>query len=518
MHQDKLLEEMRATVERQGYITRHRSEVSCVAFHPTNSRIVASCSSGFGGQEGKIRIVNRDTGTDKGNIDDVPSEYNCVAFSTDGKYLASSSEDNEMFKVWDAQSFTLKGCCEGHSRAVFCLAFSPDGMLLASGSLDKTVRLWDANTLVLLSTLEGHRSEIKSLSWAPDGKHLASGGDDRVVNFWDVEKLEASGVFKTDTYNIEDIAWSTDGNYLALAEVSGPVQVWDASSFQLKHTLEGLSEFFVVRWSPDGKHLAAGGMDWSIRVWDAATFELKHTITSHWQYVKALSFSSDGKYLASGSDDRTVKVWDAVTFDIKDDGLNHDTSPDGVMCVEFSPDGKLLATEHGGRFKVWDAVTFKLLHDLHLFPEEWPQFDEETLARFKALAQRTAKGTSCEEVVLHPSGDFSLTKSENVVTVNRISAGDGPDGKHVPIASFRSPFSEVGCMTCWGTTVVLGSNEDPKVRTGLHAGSFVKSSFALCLTLRSQRRNLTTLFILFGSLFSWMLPPCVRRPSSDFTR
>ena len=73
-----------------------------------------------------------------------------VAFSPDGKTLASGSDDNDII-LWDvARRQPLGEPLKGHQRDVTSVAFSPDGQTLASGSQDKTVRLWDIRLLGLL--------------------------------------------------------------------------------------------------------------------------------------------------------------------------------------------------------------------------------------------------------------------------------------------------------------------------------------------------------------------------------
>ena len=170
-----------------------------------NGKILA-----VGYTDGDIALWNTETQQKAALIDTTARVVWTLAFSPDGRMLASGGFEDSTISLWDVQTQTLLGGFDGHTRearvahhAVSTIAFSPDGKTLASGSaIDGTLRLWDvasrAQIALLLELDIGPFEGINSVAFSPDGTLLASASDDAVIRMWDTRSLEQIGELEQD--------------------------------------------------------------------------------------------------------------------------------------------------------------------------------------------------------------------------------------------------------------------------------------------------------------------------------
>jgi WD40 repeat protein len=158
-----------------------------------------------------------------------PDLVSRVAFSPDGKHLATASDDRTA-RLWDVSTGQQVLEFKGHTDAVLSVAFSPDGALLATAGDDKTARLWDERTGNPLLELKGHTGAVRSVTFSPDGKDIVSGSQDQTVNVWDAATGVPRLTLKGHTSTITSVAFTLDGKHIVSTDEGHAVKVWDAQT------------------------------------------------------------------------------------------------------------------------------------------------------------------------------------------------------------------------------------------------------------------------------------------------
>jgi WD40 repeat protein len=314
-----------------------------------------------------IRVCDPATGKDLFRLGQHPYLVNSVAYSPDGRRLASGSSDG-VVKVWDADR-GKETVAFHHADGIMSLAFSPDGRRLVAAAGNKIVKVWDVTTQKETLVLRGHKDSVTSVAFSPDGWRLASGSADGAVKVWDATAPAEAVTLEPPFGSITDIAFDPDGRKLAVAGDDRVVRVVDTTTGMAVCTLAGhCAAVLGVAYSPDGRRLASVGYDRTVRVWDATNgFEL-FCLRGHTASIRAVAFSPDGQRLASISRGPAgggqpvpgeTMIWD-LSKGSTVLTLPGRTEPGNLRVLAhlaFSPDGERLATTDGRTVRVWNADT-----------------------------------------------------------------------------------------------------------------------------------------------------------------
>jgi RNA polymerase sigma factor (sigma-70 family) len=286
--------------EEMARLEGHEGPVAALAF-AANGKLLAS-----GDGRGSVRLWDRATGAVVRQLTGHELGITRLAFAPDGRTLASVDAGGDVMvsgaaprdgtvRLWDVvtgkQVHLLRPRCGG----LYALAFSPDGKILASaGRDDHAIRLWRPATGKELRRLQDPESStspfegVTDLAFSPDGRTLAS------ISFYE---------HKSNTHPTGGLG-------------QGPgLRLWEVRTGRQRLRLRLPCNLVrAVAFSPDGKLLVLGCGDGTTRLLDPFTGRERGRRGGHDAAVTAAVFSPTGKWLATASTDTTALVWDGCAL------------------------------------------------------------------------------------------------------------------------------------------------------------------------------------------------------------
>ena len=236
---------------------------------------------GDGGESGEYCMHLWDANTGERKM--LPTKYewknHSLELSTVGNTLAIALDDN-LLRLCDMFTGEEKFVLSSHQKDIFAIAFSSDSKFIATTSSEhNTIPVWDTDTGQIMNILDldsALRNDIVDwridsgwcgLAFSPDGQTLAIGGGE-IILLWDIDAAQTKMKITKPTHRVFDLAFSPDGKTLASGGFESNINLWDPHTGKHKKTLTGHTAWVrSIAFSPDGKSLGSRSDDGTVLIW-----------------------------------------------------------------------------------------------------------------------------------------------------------------------------------------------------------------------------------------------------------
>lgn len=266
------------------------------------------------------------------------SEGQVVAWSPDGRWLATASKDGQLYLLAATDGRVAKKI-KTQKGAHTPVTFSEDGKVLISGG-DWILHLHDVRTGERIKPGMGFSSH----SFAYDALVVGKGGqwtvtaDGSRLEIRDRENPEERRVI-TESGEVTSMVLSDDGSFLAIGGEQGEISIRETKGFTRVHRLKATTAITSLDFSSNGFRLVSGETRGGVTVWAVPTGEKVRDLVGHRDTVNKVAFHAGGEQVITVADDRTMRIWSvsgggaAVLLAVKD------YNPDDFLSLD---DGRSL--------------------------------------------------------------------------------------------------------------------------------------------------------------------------------
>lgn len=290
---------------------------------------------------------------------DHSSPVNALAFSDDGKLIATASQD-KYARIYRLEDRRMVGAPLAHEGSVIAVAFGKGGEDLITGSLDRSARIWSLRSSAPLVEPLVRATPVVHARVSEGGKGAATLDAAGRFALWETSAAEPALALVPGEEAVSAWEPSPDGRQVATFSDKGGVRVFDAAApgapaqAWARPAVAGAAPARLGRFSADGRRLAVALADGTVelRAMPAGTMASALRLP---RAARLLEFNPDGTLLAVATEDDVLRIFETGSGARR--GLPMDTLS-RLQRIQFAPTGNvLLALESQGRVRVWDAAT-----------------------------------------------------------------------------------------------------------------------------------------------------------------
>lgn len=164
----------------------HRDSITCLCFYSKGNILYSGSKDGSLikwslKERTKLKVIKG-----KNKEQDGMKSINCIAVSTDGKFLVVGDGGCKEIKVFSGESLNFLKNLQGHRDIVTGLVFRKDTHTLYSASDDRSVKVWNLDDMAYVESLFGHQNGITSIDALSRERAITSGGFDGTIRVWKI--------------------------------------------------------------------------------------------------------------------------------------------------------------------------------------------------------------------------------------------------------------------------------------------------------------------------------------------
>ncbi len=218
-----------------------------------------------------IHIIDLDSNREKGSLALSSAAIFDIKY-LGGKLLVASGSGE--VHVVTHETLKVESVLQHSDKSARCIGIAPDQQEFSVGYSDNVIRVFDATTYTLKYELTGHSNSVFTVAYHPSQSVLLSAGRDAHLRVWNLDDYSANQSIAAHMYAINHVEFSPNGHHFVTCSMDKSIKVWDAHQFKLlkvidkaRHAGHGTS-VNKLYWSHYNQQLVSCSDDRTISVWD----------------------------------------------------------------------------------------------------------------------------------------------------------------------------------------------------------------------------------------------------------